>query len=45
MNRLILMVGLPRSGKTTAARRLGHPIVCPDAAPAITRKAAISPYQ
>ena len=31
MNRLILMVGLPRSGKSTAARRLGHPIVCPDA--------------
>jgi len=28
---LIMMVGLPRSGKTTIARNLGHPIVCPDA--------------
>lgn len=28
---LILMVGLPRSGKSTAARRLGFPIVSPDA--------------
>lgn len=27
---LILMVGLPRSGKTTVARSLGHPIVNPD---------------
>lgn len=26
-----MMVGLPRSGKTTAARGMGHPIVCPDA--------------
>jgi predicted kinase len=31
MCKLILMVGLPRSGKTTAARQLGHPIVSPDA--------------
>jgi predicted kinase len=31
MGKLILMVGLPRSGKTTAARALGHPIVSPDA--------------
>ncbi len=31
MNRLIVMVGLPRSGKSTAAREMGHPIVCPDA--------------
>jgi predicted kinase len=29
--RLILMVGLPRSGKSTTARALGFPIVCPDA--------------
>lgn len=28
--KLILMVGFPRSGKTTAARGLGHPIVNPD---------------
>lgn len=28
---LHMMVGLPFSGKTTAARRMGHPIVCPDA--------------
>ena len=28
---LILMVGLPYSGKTTAALKLGHPIVSPDA--------------
>ena len=28
---LILMVGLPYSGKTTRARQLGYPIVCPDA--------------
>ncbi len=26
-----MMVGLPRSGKSTRARALGHPIVCPDA--------------
>ena len=25
------MVGLPRSGKTTEAQKLGHPIVCPNA--------------
>jgi len=31
MGKLILMVGLPRAGKTTAARALGHPIVSPDA--------------
>jgi predicted kinase len=31
MPKLILMVGLPRSGKTTRARQLGHPIVSPDA--------------
>lgn len=30
MPTLILMVGLPRSGKSTRARQLGHPIVCPD---------------
>ena len=29
--RLHLMVGLPRSGKTTRALELGYPIVCPDA--------------
>ncbi len=28
---LVLMVGLPYSGKTTAALKLGIPIVCPDA--------------
>ena len=28
---LFLMVGLPRSGKTTVAKELGYPIVCPDA--------------
>ncbi len=27
---LILMVGLPRSGKTTRARQIDHPIVNPD---------------
>jgi predicted kinase len=31
MNKLILMVGLPRSGKTTEALKMGHPIVSPDA--------------
>lgn len=30
-NTLHMMVGLPRSGKTTKARDLGFPIVCPDA--------------
>jgi len=30
MSRLILTVGLPRSGKTTWARAQGHPIVNPD---------------
>jgi len=30
MNQLIMMVGLPRSGKSTLARELKHPIVCPD---------------
>lgn len=28
--RLHLMAGLPRSGKTTAARKMGYPIVNPD---------------
>ena len=28
---LLLMVGFPRSGKTTAAKELGYPIVSPDA--------------
>lgn len=28
--KLILMVSLPRSGKSTAARLMGHPIVNPD---------------
>lgn len=31
MKKLILMMGLPRSGKSTIARTLGHPIVSPDA--------------
>lgn len=31
MNKLILLAGLPRSGKTTEALRLGFPIVCPGA--------------
>lgn len=30
MNRLVVMVGLPRSGKTTRARQMGYPIVNPD---------------
>lgn len=29
--KVILMIGLPRSGKSTIARDLGYPIVCPDA--------------
>lgn len=28
--RLHVMVGLPRSGKSTEARSLGYPVVCPD---------------
>ncbi len=31
MKRLLMMVGLPRSGKSTWARGTGYPIVCPDA--------------
>lgn len=31
MSRLILTVGLPRSGKTTWARASGYPVVSPDA--------------
>jgi len=31
MKTLHMMVGLPRSGKSTVARKLGYPIVCPDA--------------
>jgi predicted kinase len=31
MNTLHMMVGLPRSGKSTEARKLGYPIVEPDA--------------
>ena len=30
MNKLILTVGVPRSGKSTWARKQGHPIVNPD---------------
>ena len=30
MNTLICMVGIPRSGKSTYAKELGFPIVCPD---------------
>ncbi|KKK82651.1 hypothetical protein LCGC14_2801230, partial [marine sediment metagenome] len=30
MKKLILTVGLPRSGKSTWARKQGHPIVNPD---------------
>jgi predicted kinase len=30
MKKLIMMMGLPRSGKSTEAKRLGHPIVCPN---------------
>lgn len=30
-NLLIMLVGLPRSGKTTLAKKAGHPIVNPDA--------------
>jgi len=29
--KLIILIGLPKSGKTTHARKLGFPIVCPDA--------------
>ena len=31
MRKLILTVGLPRSGKSTWAKEQGYPIVCPDA--------------
>jgi len=31
MKKLICMMGLPRSGKSTVALTLGHPIVSPDA--------------
>ena len=31
IKKLHIMVGLPRSGKSTKATELGHPIVCPDA--------------
>lgn len=31
MKKLILIIGLPRSGKTTWALQQGHPIVCRDA--------------
>jgi predicted kinase len=31
VKKLICLCGLPRSGKTTHAVSLGHPIVCPDA--------------
>ena len=31
MNLLIATVGLPRSGKSTWAKGIGFPIVCPDA--------------
>lgn len=31
MNRLYMLVGLPRSGKTTWAVRSNYPVVCPDA--------------
>lgn len=31
MKLLVITVGLPRSGKSTYARQLGVPIVCPDA--------------
>jgi predicted kinase len=29
-NKLIMMMGLPQSGKSTLARTIGAPIVCPD---------------
>jgi len=31
MNTLVLTCGLPRSGKSTWARKTGHPVVSPDA--------------
>jgi len=31
MNKLICMMGLPRSGKSTIAKTMGYPIVSPDA--------------
>jgi len=30
MGDLLVLVGLPRAGKSTLARRLGFPVVCPD---------------
>ena len=30
MKKLHMMVGLPRSGKSTEAKKLGFPVVCPD---------------
>ena len=43
MKTLHIMVGLPRSGKSTVARKMGYPIVCPDSIRTVFHESPFKP--